>query len=397
MKWLFLAYLIANPLAYKIGVDLRSFQEWFYQLSSMIIIFAGLFINNKPIKLSLMNIVLSVFGLWMWCLYLMYNQGLHIFLNFFYGFCVYLTVIRTLNKKDIEFVLRGIIGVGIFTAFYLLLQMNGFDMRGATVLNSPNGAIPQCSIFALEAHMGMYLTIALLAVLSFSWSWFLLLIPMVFSKSSAVMLAGCVCPLIYLWFKKRIFVWMLLIPLVLGGIGYVVFYDNPMGMQKSRLDMWVKAIHDIHRHPIGYGLDDFRSGENSHSIHYFKRTFDNTTLRVIKRGDVWYAERGVSRDIASQLKAEGRNVFDFWDHPHNEYLWLWYETGYLGLIIFILLVYFVFIRFFTSKRSKETVSLFCMLIAFGIFSLTHFPLHVARIGHLLPVILGLFFISTEAE
>ena len=71
--------------------------------------------------------------------------------------------------------------------------------------------------------------------------------------------------------------------------------------------------------------------------------------------------------------------------------------GFPGMFLLGILIYFFWIRFWTSTKNVETIALTSAIIIFGVFSMTQFPLHIARVGYLLPVLGGLFFISTEVE
>ena len=102
-----------------------------------------------------------------------------------------------------------------------------------------------------------------------------------------------------------------------------------------------------------------------------------------------------SPEALAYFKAHPGEGLDWWDNAHNEYIHLFYELGYPFLILGGFLFYHIYMTFKRSRRSKETVALLSCLIVFAIFSITQFPLHISRIGHLLPVLGAMFVISTK--
>ena len=395
MRWLFLTYVILNPMFYLIGAEPRSSQEFFFQISSLFLIIAGVTFGNNPIKFSKLNISFSLLAMWFVIIFLIYHMGWSIFLNLFLGLMVYCTLIRSLKKEDIKFVVKGILLVCGLGIFYLAFQYFGYDFRGQTLANV--GGVPTCSFFNLNAAMGMYFAMAIALSFMFGFVGLLILLPLVFSWSTAAYLGAIVTIMFFCWIKKRIIFWISLIPILAAFFCFVFFIDAPMGMFQTRIPMWGLVIQDIHKSPVtGFGLDSFRNSPTDNSVRYFKHAANNVTIRALKKGDSFLIPEQPTKDIAEKIK-EGKNPLDFWDNPHNEYVWISYETGFIGLILALWGIYELWQRFRKSKRSSETTALLACLIAFGIFSLTQFPFHLARIGHLFPIVLGLFYISTEED
>ncbi len=183
-----------------------------------------------------------------------------------------------------------------------------------------------------------------------------------------------------------------------------------MGMQSSRYGMWGKVIQDSFDEPLGHGLDSFRNPMSkiipkTEMTRYFKHAFNDNTLRVAKTfiiTDVdvidWRTVDPISEDEQKtfiERKKEGKTVLDFWDHPHNEYIWIFYEMGYPGIIALGFMIIMFWRRFWYSTKDVYAVASTAGLIAFGIFCMTQFPLHLSRIGYLLPVLGAIFYVSTE--
>jgi O-antigen ligase len=243
--------------------------------------------------------------------------------------------------------------------------------------------------FGLKAVMGMYFAFAIpLLASSNKWVAPLLFLPVGLSMSTGALLGGLLGYLFYLWNKaKRLFFIMLVF--LSAGIAFVVFkFDAPMGMFGTRPPMWGTVLHDCFRQPVqGYGLDSFRFG----NLRYYKETDTDITHLAIKTKIPNTDQEGYA--IMEQMK-EGKN-FDWWDNPHNEYLQLFFEFGLVGVLIIGFILYSIIERFRKSYRTEQSVAIMGVFIVLLVSSLVQFPFHLARIAHLVPIMLALFMIETE--
>jgi len=420
MKWIILIFCVLNPLWYSYGIEARQAQEAFFQLSGLLVILSGLLFRPKYSSLEKgFNISLFAFFAWAVVLYSMLHLGLSVMLNIFIGMGVYFTVIRYLEKKDIEFIIKGLAVLMFFAIAYLFFQFIGFDMRGQQLRSV--GGVPKCSFFALEACYGMYLAMVIPLLMSISFlnnveidfdkksylknigkfllvgGYLLLLLAACWrGNSTGVFLGAFVGLLTYLWFRKRIFFWFVSIPALVLTLCFVFLYDSPMGMQRSRIDMWQKVIQDSHKRPLGHGLDSFRFADGEGAVRYFKFSFNNTTRRIVKTNNQWVLSGDTPKEFIERVNS-GINPLDFWDNPHNEFIQVFYEMGFPGIIIVIFMLYFLFDIFRKCRRTPLSVGAFCSLLAVLIISLTQFPFHLSRNGSLIPVILGIFMVSVRDE
>jgi len=395
MVWLILIYLVINPFFLIINMDLRQAQELCFQISSMILILSGVFFNQKKLPVSKLNSAYCMLALWVCAVLLLKKMGFPIFLNLFLGIGAYFTVIRAITIEDIPKIFRGLVYITLFALVYLGLQYAGYDLRDQRVLNVPN-AVPDCAFFGIKAAYGMYIAETIPVIACFNWILApLMLFPLALSYSTGAMLAGHSALMFFLWFRKRVLFWIFLVPTVLGTLFFIVKVDSPMGMYGTRIPMWGIVIQDIFRRPLGHGLDSFRNDSEIGAVRYFKYSFDNTTVRAVKKEDGWMLTKQVSQefiDVASKGSA-----LDWWDHPHNEFIWLGYETGFPGLIGLGYILWLMWQRFRKSTKNAYAVTSAGMILALLISSMTQFPFHLARIGHLVPIILGIFYITTGDE
>ncbi len=404
MIYLILAYLIICPLSYWIGIDLRIIQEIMFQCASLILITAGLVLKPKQSEFDKFNVpIIALLG-WFIALYFLNNfSGIGVLVNTFLGIGVYLTITRHIAKDNFRIISKTLMGIAIFSMVYFGLQCLGYDLRNVSLIDNagnPLQGIPKCSCFGIEHAFGMYLGMVLPLVLGIGGilSWILLpffLICMIFAKSSGVMIGSIVSILFFYWFRKRLIFWIMLIPLVSGLLSFLILYDNPMGMQKSRIDMWKKVQQDSWIKPFGSGLDTFRIDERNGARHYFKYPYNNMSLRVVKVDNNWMIEKTVDPNFSKWIEEnKDKPKLDFWDNCHNIYTTLFYETGIPGFGIVCFILYSIWLRFWRSKKNVYAIATMSALIGISIFAGTQFPFHIARLGHLIPVIAGLFFVST---
>jgi len=419
-----LCYLLFNSLAFVWGQELRPQQEFFFQMSSLVLILSALVFKSKQKKESLFENKLNISILAMFvcflCVFLKDKMGWSILLNTFLGTGVYLTVIRNIDYNDVRFIIKNSLWVAAFVIFYLACQFLGFEIRGQGMAGAP-GVVPKCSIFGLEAHYGLYLAMVFPLLLGISFinrdlgqKWtrvfiiagisaliglmFLALVP---AHSTGAYLGLLVAVLVYLWHKVRLAFWVALVPLLVGTVAFLALVDNPMGMQKSRLDMWGKVIQDSHKQPFGHGLDSFRIDEREGSIRYFKYAFNDKTVRVRKIKDNWITQEKPPQELLDNIEktknGQPTGTLAYWDNCHNEYIQLFFETGFPGIIILGFILFYLYQIFNFSMRKPLTVACYASLVSVAIFSLMQFPYHVARIGHVIPIVLGMFIVSARDE
>ena len=397
MKWAILTYIIFNPIFFLVNTNQRDAQQLFFQLSSVILFALGMFFHNREIKLSKLNISIGVLLIAFVLAWLRTKNGWFITRNFLYGTLVYVTVIRTLHKDDIKFIFKGLGYLVAICIGILAFQLVGWDVRNAHMASGILTVLPE-SLFFQRSAMGMFFAqnIPIIASLNVFLSP-LLFIPMFWGQSAAAYLGGITGLLFFLWFKKRIFFWgflvIILIASIFASFQPKVIQENATGI-KIRLSMWKEIIPDMFYNPLGYGLDSFANPVNSWRYYNYSYKGEYRTVRAINVNNIVTGVNDKDKEYLSKfMKGEGSVTFS--DHPHNEYLWLGYEIGLHALVILGFIYYFIWQRFRFSKKDTLTCVSMAVLLCLAVECLLQFPLHMTRIGHILPVILGIFYITTE--
>jgi hypothetical protein len=315
-------------------------------------------------------------------------------------------MIRTLDEDGVEFIFRGVMWLVGLCVIVLGLQLIGYDIRGGYAIGSGGllyNAEPHHlsnSLFFHKTSMGMFFAqhIPVIATINPYLSIFLL-VPMYWAESTAAYLGGVLGLLFFLWYRKRIMFWVFGGIVICGFIGMMFNNDLRNEAQvgiKARLPLWGRVMQDILAQPLGYGLDSFANAEYGFKyFHYMKDgRYDVVRLYKDQAGNVSGAnEKDEKKLLAGTFKKDGHvNVID---HPHNEFLWIAYEVGVHIWVVLGFILYFIWDRFDKSRRTTMVCASMAILICLLVESMLQFPFHLARIGYMLPIALGIFHITTE--
>ena len=405
MKWAVLSYLILNPFFYLIGYDTRDAQHLFYQLSSVILFALGMFFDNKPVKWIKLNISIGVLLIAFVLSWLHTQSGWYIASNLLFGILVYMTIVKTLTKEDIFFIFKGMCFLTVFCIIVLAFQCINWDFRSAQILGAKNSLIagvkPE-SIFFQRSAMGMYFAhhIPILATINIFLAP-ILLIPMYWSQSMGAFL-GAICGFSFLlWFRKRILFWIFLVFILGVGIFSLQsssFKREAMTGINVRLSMWSVVTQDIFQQPLGHGLDSFANPVKGSKFYNYHNVDYHTMIKLVK-DDNGVVDGATDKDnkLLRMVAEERGGSITYSDHPHNEYIWIGYEIGLVAWIILGFIFYFIWDRFKKSRRDMLTCSSMAILICLAVECFFQFPFHLARVGYILPLALGAFYIATEEE
>jgi len=410
MHWVILVYLILNTLFFLVNFDQRDAQQIFFQLSSVIVFACGMFFHNKEIKFSKLNVAIGVLLLafvasWLKTFNFAPTLGAprwYIAMNFIFGVMVYFTIIRTLKKEDIPFILKGLTYLAVFCVGVLALQVIGWDFRGAFAKNSPT-VIPLESVFFQRSAMGVFFANYSVLLLALTPVSLVFLYPMYLGMSTAACLGAYCGMLFFMWFRKRIWFWVILgisIPVILLSI-FKMDRETTQGI-RVRLPIWATVTQDIFQKPLGHGLDSFANpDEGGWKYYHYGEGKKHLALKAVKKDGLVSGKTQVDDELLKEvIRDKANNVvgggyIEFIDHPHNEYIWLGYEVGIQAWAILAFIFYFIWERFKFSKRDVLTCAFMGVLICLAVEAMMQFQFHISRIGHILPVVLGFFYITTE--
>ncbi len=388
-KKLLLAFIFIVPIfwAAKINVghsSIRLFQEQIFQIGALAL-YAIILLEN---------VYLSAFILLSIVLYFThYMCGDNYLVNIFYGCLIYQISYRVIDEDNVDQVFKTILWMGILNILWMILQNLGIDFIFHD-LSRPNAIMNNIGFMGLKCFMGMFFAFALPFALYFNpWIALLLLVPIGLSESSISMIASACVLIVYFWWSlskksKAIFAGVFALLVILAGA--YTYKDSKMNMMTDRFNLWKIVLHDAFKKPVsGWGMDSFRniSADGEKDFNYFKNE-DNVAFRGI------YIRETGQYIFPNEQMFKG-NIVHPWDNPHNEFIQLLFEFGLFGVALLIFLGKDIISRFNYADQKQRAIILF--FLSFLICSTAQFPLHVARLGLFLPVMLGIYYKLTDEE
>lgn len=140
------------------------------------------------------------------------------------------------------------------------------------------------------------------------------------------------------------------------------------GSTKDRIALWEKTGEVIKEAPLkGHGAGSWK-------------------IEVLKYGN-------------SNLRSQ--DLVTFYQRPHNDFLWIWSETGILALIAYILIFVFAILRTIKLARNSDLLMgtfytlIFMLFVGYLVFSVFSFPKE--RVEHGIFLSIALFFILSGSE
>ena len=208
---------------------------------------------------------------------------------------------------------------------------------------------------------------------------------------------------------RKIFIG-LLISIPIAAISYICLdiHTDPMTFT-SRFPVWHSAIKYTFKNPysfmglIGYGPDSYRNftphknfqfaGDNFYQHGILAKDGDNLAFQYYSiTNNPKERERLYAQADKTNIKS---GKFDFWDNPHSDFIKLFFEYGLLGIALLIGLLREMIVRFRYTIKDKELIVVTSCLLAYLFTSIGHFPMELARLAYLFPLLLGVYYAKTD--
>lgn len=394
---LFLVFAIICPIFLYSGKNygtssMRIGQEQFFQLGATVLFCVAM----------LENIYLAVFCLWSVFLYALFqfpDVGGNYVLNIFFGCVLYQISYVLFDEEKAHFFFKSLLWLAALNVVYIAFQFFKIDFIFKSATFDEQNFDP-VGFMGLKAFMGMFFALCIpLAAQYNRLASYLCLVPVYISESSAAVCGAAVAILWDLWnTSKRLFCAGLVVCLL--GCAAFIWKDSGANMITDRISVWKACLNDAVKHPIiGQGLDSFRNTSESKPYLYFMRNKDNGCLRLVydKPTKRFIIPPNLFTKEEKEKNDKGISVVNPWDHPHNEYVSVFYEFGVLGLVLLVMLGLDVRRRYKVCHYSTNLLPFIGFFLVILVTSLTQFPLHVARIGYLVPIMLGIYYKITDQK
>jgi len=359
------------------GIPTREAHQFIYMLGIMAVF--GLILDNTWVSCLL----------W-WTIFLFsfykFNTGWIYVANVFYGCVLYYIVKKVFKREHINYYINILLWLMAANILYGALQVMNLDfifeggVRGShggealqgfftpgNLQGAPVGFMANTSVMAS-------LIILCIPLLMSKRNWFaytatgLLLIPIYCLHSFTSIVAYVVVVMLMTFFTLPRKIWFILTGLLVAGfVAAFRFIDMP-GVE--RFSVWRIIMIDARQHPVvGWGLDSFRNVLQNKPFTY------NMGINVVGN----------------------KIVTNLWDNPHNLYVSIAYEFGFVGLIILGGYIRQICLWFKDATKDSETLALFGFIMAFFIISIGQFPLFLARMAIFLIPMAALYEIKTRKE
>ena len=385
---LFLFFIALCPIFYDpykfIGPGtLRLNQTQFFELGTTIL-FAVILLEN---------IYLSLFIVWSVYLYAYYgfpSIGGNYVINIFFAAILYQIAYKIFNEENVHLFFKTVIGICFLNAVWIFLQYLNIDP-----IFQRNGVytVDKVGLMGIKAFMGIFFALSIPFMARYNvYLSGLFFIPIFISECSVAMVAGATVFLFHVWFQsKKAFCWLLAVFAVLCSL-YIV-NDSKADMFRDRFSVWKISLRDAFKHPLtGWGLDSFYHAGSFKPFYYMKNNLTKESQSVsLKALDV-YRETGSFPPMDGFIKTG--DTLDQWEHPHNEFISLFYEFGIIGIIILGFLLADILRRFYPTRNAIAFMGFFIGIL---ICSVGQYPFHVVRIAYLAVIVLGIYYKLTDLD
>ena len=429
-KYVFITFLLAIPLIYTTHLEpgqvtLRVFQEHVYQMGAMILF--SFFVGN---------IYLTAFFV-LNCVLFVINGGAVGFdyvLNIFLALGLFSVSRRFFKIFSFKQIISCLLILGFINLLYLALQRFGIAPLHQSVdnagMNANHTGQDITGIFYSKSVSGFFFALIIPILASINMIYVIFAFAGIyFSESSVAILAGTIGLLFYTYSARS--EWRIMVPYCLPTFQKFRFKKLSQGTKEfypkwsvvlvcilipvcllyifghdqktdpksftSRFHIWYAGVEKTFMRPVGYGPDSWRN-ITKHKDFVFSgdeesRAAVSYQIEGNKYNFTYYHPNQYNRRHGF-AGIQPKNI-TFWDNAHNEYITIFFQYGFLGMFLFCLLIKDMVLKFRKSDYSKEIILVTSMLLVFAVAGLTQFPLHLARVGYIFPILLGAFYRYAE--
>ena len=343
-------YIPVNPNSQNLDALMwgYSIQELFFRYGTMFLFGISSFLRPKRSFTDKFFIIFVIYTLLSCAMKGFTPEMRHGLLNIFFGFIFYKTLVEHFDFKKLK-----MFGWMFFALACANLLWCGLQFIGQDPLFSDANTVKagwQDTLVGLmrnKVHLGALVAVTAPLMLLVS-PWLVIpCIPLLFiSQSSAAALSFVISMglIAYIKLSRRTFL-LLVALLVLLGVAYIFFFDMPHGAFGSRFNVWFATISmGLRQDPyFGQGIGAFA-----------------------KMNVVTVQTNGVPQN---------------WIWTHNEFIQLFYETGFIGIGIAILFIIQNVKAMFVHKikyLQDHYVFFLASFVAILCISFLHFPFHLGR-------------------
>ena len=348
-----------------LGEGIRTPKELFNGFALLAIIFHGFWFNKlKPFK----NITILLCVSWAFFISFISKYEFSFYFLFYtlLGFLA-IAILSSLEKdikteKGTRLFLKAIAIVGLFQCFYATLQALVLDQffivrstHFAYKIGDGQFSLRMVGFVGNPSLLSIYLAMILPIYLYLKERWakfaFILALLTIFACDSTTgYVSSAIGILFYLFFaNKKFFILLILLLIVSSSTLGNYFYKHHKNSFDNlfdgtgRVEIWKKAYENW--------ID--KDG---------KSTLGAITGHGLRS---WEYEMGIRDEPDIQKQ---------WHEAHNDFFEVAYETGVIGLTLYLVFIASIFLAFFRNIN-RENTAMMSGLVSFGVSGLTLFPLY----------------------
>lgn len=276
--------------------------------------------------------------------------------------------ISKLNKRQRKIILLGLFALLLLQTFWLGKQYLGEDRIFSLLRDSSKDGLVGFS--GAADQLGSFYAIITPALLYLSP--FILLfsgIGIILAKSSFAIVSMVLASLFFLFFKSKLMFIIIIPVLIFFSIIYFTRFDIlNKGDFTTRLNVWRYAIKSTIDGKIDVGRELRTNRVTGYGFGNFQAIFP----------------------YVPQKDRNFNYIDEKFTHAHNDYVEIFFELGWAGLISVILLSGSVIYEFIKSKKTIEIVAYASSVMAYGLNAVGNFVSQIAVSGLLIILFYGMF-------
>lgn len=295
--------------------------------------------------------------------------------------------ISTQKKWFWDLIFRCVIGLVVIQTIYLILQylnldpvfdMVGFEGKNVDSTVGLSASPNQIGVFFANTSPLLYFVHPLFYVIS--------LFGIMMSKTTSALIGSVIGVFSYIYLTKNVRqFFMFAVMLIVGASIFFGKFENINDrIIGERVRLWEHTISQVidgeaHVERYGERLTITTNLLNGYGLGNFIRISPYTQEPVIMTEEVKAHVR---------LHGDGAKPQHVYGHAHNDLVEIFFELGLIGLVIWLLWAYDLYIRVTSLKLNKYILIPACCLTAHFVTGLGVFSVHTAVSGMLVVLMYG---------
>ena len=289
-------------------------------------------------------------------------------------------MVSKISYQNLNKILKSIIFLVLAQGLWVIVQTMNLD----PFFNSTHDKMIDDTVGFSGSHnqIGLFFAMTMPLIISS----FIYILPLslfgLFKSTTAFAVAGAVVScFFYIMFSCKKFIVSFLSIVILFSTLYFSFSDNIDKMLfKERFSLWGFLINSVNDGNI---LLNYNGQHVLIETHWAKGYGFGNFMRVAPLAQ----KEGFMDKIYEHVGFTAQHVYE---HAHNDYIELFFETGYPGAISLMILILYSVYKFIRAKKTKILIIATSCIVAQMVTAMGIYTVQTAISGMLLIIFLGIF-------